>query len=367
MTSIRLPATLARTAVAGIVFTLWMTAQAAAAPSFVLSYLSGTSAQAQAAFQDATNFWSSQFTDSVTVNLTVGTGSLGAGILASTASANVTTSYSAYRSRMIADATSATDTAALAHLPNTAGVPIYMNYTSDNPNGSGSATPYLDTSGGNNSIIYMTTANARALGLSAASQAVTGCLTACDGFVELNTGFSYDFDRSNGITAGTYDLTGLAIHEIGHALGFVSGVDILDTNSTSSFFTANQFTFVTPLDMFRCSAASAAAGAALDFTAGNATKYTSLDNCATTLGQMATGQVHGDGRQASHWKDNLGLGVMDPTAATGELLTVTSLDLTAFDLIGWSLAEPSSIPEPGTWILAIGLPALFAVSRRRHR
>jgi len=30
----------------------------------------------------------------------------------------------------------------------------------------------------------------------------------------------------------------------------------------------------------------------------------------------ATGINFGDGRQASHWKDNLAIGLMDPTAAT---------------------------------------------------
>ena len=82
----------------------------------------------------------------------------------------------------------------------------------------------------------------------------------------------------------------------------------------------------------------AAAGANVDFTAGIATKNFSLDGCATSLGTFSTGVVHGDGRQASHWKDNLGLGIMDPTAGTGELLTVTALDLTAFDAIGWTPA-----------------------------
>jgi len=113
--------------------------------------------------------------------------------------------------------------------------------------------------------------------------------------------------------------------------------------------------------MFRCSPASAGANTTLDFTAGTATKYFSLNNCATTLGQFSTGDVRGDGQQASHWKDSLGLGIMDPTAAPGELLTVTALDLIAFDAVGWNL----DVPEPGTMMVgATWVLGLLAARRR---
>ena len=352
--------------VAGIVAVMACVEPASAAPAFVLSYLSGTSTQAQAAFATAAGIWASKLADNVTINLTVGTGTLGSGILAATDSADGLVSYPVFRSAMIADATGANDATAIADLPNVTSLPIYMNYTSDNPNGFGSATPYLDTSGDNNQYIDMTTANAKALGFSVSLPTLSGCLTACDGFIEFSNSYSYDYDPSNGITGGAFDFVGLAMHEIGHALGFVSGVDMLDYNSSTTFYTANEFTFVSPLDMFRCSAASAAAGAALDFTAGSGTRGFSLNDCATTLANFSTGIVHGDGRQASHWKDNLGLGIMDPTAAPGELLVVTNLDLTAFDVIGWDLA--SNVPEPSTLLLgATALPALALVRRRRRR
>ena len=46
---------------------------------------------------------------------------------------------------------------------------------------------------------------------------------------------------------------GLAAHEIGHALGFMSGVDILDGNSSAGSYADSQFTYVNPLDLFRYS------------------------------------------------------------------------------------------------------------------
>lgn len=341
-----------------------MASSAQATPTFNLAFIAGTSAQAQAAFTTAANYWSSAFTDNVAVNLTVGTGALSSGVLASASSNQQSYTYSAVRAAMAADVSSAIDTSAVAHLPNTAGVSMYLNYTSNNPNGAGSATPYVDNDGdANNTTIRMTQANAKALGLATTPSTLTNCIGNCDAFIQFSTGFSYDYDTSNGVSSGTYDFVGLAVHEIGHALGFVSGVDILDTNSQSpAFFPDQAFVYVSPLDLFRCSASSASNGTTLDFTAGSGVKSFSLDNCSTTLGRFSEGRTHGDGQQASHWKDNLGLGVMDPTAAQGETLVVTPLDLIAFDTIGWNL---SVVPEPGTLTLgAAWLLGLVALRRR---
>ena len=194
------------------------------------------------------------FTDPVTVNLTVGLANLGSGILGSTSSTQIDVTYNAFRTALAADATSANDNMAVSSL-NAIGSAnsfnMLINRTTDNPNGSGSATPYLDNNGSlNNSDIYLTTANAKAAGLLSANNA------ASDGSVRFATAFEpqFDYDRSNGIAAGQFDFLGIAIHEIGHALGFISGVDLLDFFAGQG--TADQFFAVAPLDLFRYSVAS---------------------------------------------------------------------------------------------------------------
>lgn len=62
-----------------------------------------------------------------------------------------------------------------------------------------------------------------------------------DGSITFNSKRTFDFDPSNGITAGQFDFVGTATHEIGHVLGFISGVDILDLNSTIAFLPDNNF------------------------------------------------------------------------------------------------------------------------------
>jgi hypothetical protein len=277
------------------------------------------------------------------------------GVLASTGSRRTTHSYSNYLGALSGDRSSASDFTAVGSLPTGSSFGVLINRTLDNPNGAGSATPYVDNVGANNSTVNLTTANAKALGLNPGTGTVGVCTSTCDASIRFGTAFTWDYNPNDGISAGAYDFVGIAAHEIGHALGFISGVDVLDINSTNSFFNADQFTFVNSLDLYRFSPLSLASGVR-DFTADSRAKTLSIDGGATQVALVSLGRTWGDGQQASHWKDSLGLGIMDPTAGQGELLLIRPNDVLAFDVIGWNLA---AVPEPETYALfALGLVAI---------
>jgi hypothetical protein len=327
----------------------------------------GMASQAIAGFAAGGQRWASLFSDDITININIGLQSLGTGILAQAGSQRGVCSYASFYNALNLDRLSASDAAAIASLPGLPPSPteatfgMLINRTSDNPNGSGSATPYLDNDGDdNNAIINMTTANAKALGLLAAND------TGVDATITFSSAYSWDFDPTDGILADAFDFVGIAAHEIGHALGFVSGVDVLDNNAplveTDPVYRDDQFTFVAPLDMFRYSAESKNAGV-IDWTADTRNKYFSLDNGVTSIALFSEGATFGDGRQASHWKDGIpSLGIMDPTGSLGELLAISQFDILAMDVIGYDLA----VPEPATWILlSLGSLALIATRRTR--
>lgn len=349
--------------------------EVAGALTFNFTPTRGMSQQAIGAFQQAGALWSSVLSDPVAVNIKINFTSLGSGILGSTSVTGYSTSYTNFDAALTNDATSAADATALASLPTGASFNMLINRTSNNPYGAGSATPYVDSNGNaNNTTIYTASADAKALGLLAANRSTS------DGSISLSKRYTWDFTPSNGITAGQFDFVGIAAHEIGHVLGFDSGVDVLDYNSSKKYYADSAFTYVSPLDLFRYSALSASLGV-IDWTADKRDKYFSIDGGATNLGGFSTGSVWGDKYQASHWKDNLGLGIMDPTSAPGEKLGITALDLEGMDVIGWNLSssgpaganyslnlsgedgfgvialrDEAAVPEPGT-VLMIGMAA----------
>jgi hypothetical protein len=331
---------------------------------------SGTATpQMMTGFQEAANLWSTVVRDPITVNVKVAAGGVPAGTLGATTSFFDPYSYSSVRSALVAGATSAADISSTNALQAAPTFSMLINRTANNPNGVVSATPYFDTGLGgpgqagpeNNNTIRLTSANAKALGL------LPGNSNFSDGTIAFSTAVTFDFDRSNGITAGQYDFVGLAAHEIGHLLGFTSGVELLISNAAAPGKNDNQLPHVTALDLFRFSTRSTGAGGGvgvIDWTADTATKYFSTDGGLTPIANFSTGSQFGDGNVAGHWKVNaVPLGIMDPTIAPGEFVQFSVNDLMAFDVIGYDLTP---VPEPSSCLL-VGLASLGLLRLRCAR
>jgi hypothetical protein len=312
-------------------------------------------------FAQAASRWSSLLADNVTVNVTIGYTSLPAGVLGSTNFAQGTVSDAALKAALALHAKSADDAVAVANLQAPGSNSFIINHTSDCGNCS---SVYL-SNGANfdNLNETLTLAEARSLGLYSPANNVS------DGSISFNSNFAFDFDPTNGIAAGQYDFVGVATHEIGHLLGFFSTVDdwdycasALNCDSSRPGAAASENSAApSVLDLFRYSNTSSF-GPIMDQSADNRAKYFSIDGGVTMGPLFATGTNFGDGRQASHWKDSLGLGIMDPTAATGELLSISQNDLRALDVIGWELATP----EPGAAGLLVAGLAMMAFRLRRQ-
>ncbi len=279
-------------------------------------------------FIEAGEIWADVLSDNITVEVEIGFSDLGEGILGGAVPDFIEVSYDRFIGAFARDLTSRYDAIALRNLPNDA-VKILTNHTRQN---GGSAQVYLDdNASANNTSLVLTTANAKALGLGVSSSRPE------DASITFSDRFEWDFDREDGITSGAFDFVGVAAHEIGHALGFFSEVDTLDfigDTPLNSIFSEDLYP-PTPLDLFRFSQLSESLGA-IDISADARDKYFSIDGGQTPIAPFSTGTFLGNGNQASHWQDNLGIGIMDPTIAPGELLQVTSADILAFDVIGWN-------------------------------
>jgi len=298
-------------------------------------------------FSEAAGIWESRISSNVTINISVGMVSLAPSTIGQAGSAWYSASYSDFRTSVAQKATSTTDAAFLATLPTGDTYTRLINQTNDTPG----TDPYATWTDAQ-SMIFINGGNAKALGLLSSTNA------ALDAQIQFNTAFAFDYNRSDGIASNQMDFVGAAAHEIGHALGFMSIVDDVDT----AVGVASDFLNL-PMDFMRYSASSFALGIS-DVSAGTVAKFTYINGVSIP---MSLGVNIGDGQQASHFNVTGTLGIMAPTASYGQKLSITDNDLLVMDAIGWELTSlgQSQIPEPSTYGLFMGVFSLAVVCSRK--
>ena len=334
-------------------------------------------AEALYAFRKAANYWNQTLSSDATIRIDIGFSPQDPGVLGSTSVNTSAVRVSSVYQALASTGNSALDSIAVAHLSplNTGGgLPMRLNGYLDP-----AAQTGIDTAGatrlssGNNAInnyLDANTAVLKALKLSTGQSA-----NAADASINFSSSFAFDYNPSNGITPGSYDFTGVAVHELGHVLGFISGTDTLDYfghpngPGAASFDheRIDNYAVGSTLDLFRYGNGLNPDGSRQLQWSANRPAFFSIDSQHVfnldNLGQQApffsTGQFNGDGHQASHWVDNQAVtlpngcqestrsvGIMDPTFAACEMGGVTQNDLAAFDAMGWNLAQ-DVLTKPG--------------------
>lgn len=268
--------------------------------------------QVQTAFNIAAQEFSSRFTDDITINIRVRAGSTGLGE-SSTFLQGIDT-YAGVRAALTADASGATDAAAIASL--------------------GAADP---THGGG--FLY-STAQAKALGLRNAHD------NALDGtFTFTNAPNMFTFDPNQRAVAGKYDFIGVAEHEISEIMGRIPILGFSFASNTPDY---------TPFDLFRYTATGTR-----NLTGGG-NVYFSVDGGVTA--EKAYNAVSGADLQ--DWADGNPADAFNAFGTPGVQAGMTAVDVRAMDVIGYNVA---AVPEPGSYaMLGAGLGLMALLGRRRR-
>jgi hypothetical protein len=236
-------------------------------------------------------FFEDNFNDAITININVSYGEVGGqslppGAIGASITSIGSSTYSQIKTRLAADAKTADDSSSVASLPPT------------DPFGTTYSLPR---------------AEAKALGV------VTANSSSTDGSIGFSSsGVTFDYDRSNGISVGTYDFFGVVAHELTEVMGRTFG------NGDGQ-----------PLDLFHYTSPGI-----LTFS-GTDVGYFSVDNGVTPLLNFNI-NTSGD---FSDWANSAGADAFRAFAPGGTLLAISETDLRAMDVLGYDRTS-GILPTP---------------------
>jgi hypothetical protein len=295
------------------------------------TFAEGTPIEVMSVFWEAGNAWTvdrpdkdilNAVTDDVTINIFVDYGQLPEGALAGSRPGMARVNYSDFLSKYSLDRSSPDDFSASNYLKQETTFD-YLRETYNPDTNSWSGETKVDQG----DTIWLSRANAKALDLLAPDE------TDFDARIRVSDLVPWHFDTNEGTPGDKYDLLTSAAHEVGHALGVISGVDALNLLASEGKLTEQDLDYVAPMDLLRYSDESRALGVP-DGTTG--ATYFSLDGGANNLGDFSSGVSNdGDGFQVSHWQNGDSRGIMNPLLNKGERLEISDLDLRLLDAIGW--------------------------------
>ncbi len=296
---------------------------------------------AAAALAEVEQVIESTFTDNSTVVISLSFQPLSPGVLGATGSGFVAVDWPVARDGLQNGADP--DDVILDFLPAGTTIPVRYNASS------ASIT--------NENRVFFTDANFKA---------TVGSLGGTDANITISTNFSFDFDPSNGISG--FSFVDVMIHEVGHAMGFVSGVD----------FRTND---IEALDIFRFQRTDGSGDYNPDtFSEFQTTPRTvdfnnPNDDANSDIITAEYRMSDGSPSQASHFREQGGcgtfpnqIGIMDPSFSSGCTYLsrgyYTEADINMFDAIGYDRIEgvPTEIvQQPTNQTVCEGDNAVFTV------
>ena len=234
------------------------------------------------------------FFDNVTINITVAYGAIGG--LGASSYPLLSISYAQIKNALAADSKSADDATAVASLPN------------------------ADPIGGTHSY-FISLAEAKALGLLGATGTSDGTVTFS------NTANIFDYDNSDGVTAGQFDFSAAVAHEFSEVMGRSM---LTGTSNNAQHGPANGYT---PLDLFHFAAPG------VRTFVGTQAGYFSADGGNTNLNNFNT-NINGDW---GDWAASAGNDSFRAFSNSGVVNAVTQTDIREMDVLGWD--QVTALPD----------------------